>query len=262
MNILKLVIDHYDLLCEYLLPKLDASSFCKLFLSCKDFNNLVSTYLKNSTVLHGNIHEIDKDDPSKFSKIMYVNGQRHGRARSCGIDIAPDKITDKYFDAFFYWRIHKPTLSVSVYYISGMLHGLVTKKIDIIDDDSERERCDTIQYSYSYNIIHGIVQVFFDKCKNGSYSSLKICNYINGKRFGKSVLYNDIGMITRKSHYKNGLLDGIKKKYNSEQGHPLIEREEEYKYGKLKCVTTYDARGVIIRKDTYENGEYGVSSIY
>jgi antitoxin component YwqK of YwqJK toxin-antitoxin module len=78
-------------------------------------------------------------------------------------------------------------------------------------------------------------------------------NFFAGEKHGKHVYFTKKGDTTLLEHYKNGLLDGIKKKYYPES---KIKTEINYKKGLMDGqYINYNYDGVVIEKLNYKEGK-------
>ncbi len=98
---------------------------------------------------------------------------------------------------------------------------------------------------YKDNKLNGFKRTYYN---NGDLDYE--CNYINGKKEGKSIRMYNNGKINDLCFYKNNELDGILKEYNYDGS---LIREYNYRNGKLNgiCKDYYDNK---IHKVYYYNG--------
>lgn len=80
-----------------------------------------------------------------------------------------------------------------------------------------------------------------------------LTSYINGKKNGIEITFNDRGQIEAVNEFKNDELHGISAKYKF--GRPT--EETNYKSGKMDGIfTIYDNQGKLQRKGSLKNGQY------
>jgi len=84
-------------------------------------------------------------------------------------------------------------------------------------------------HSYTYMLKDQQVGSSMIYYENGTLNVLD--TYLNGKKEGVSVHYNPEGILTRKTYYRNDLLDGEQYYFDYESGDTL--RIEYYKKGQL-----------------------------
>ena|SRR5690554_454042 len=81
---------------------------------------------------------------------------------------------------------------------------------------------------------------------------MSVETFKNGKLNGKSVVYYKNGKIASETHYKDGIKDGLYKKY-SQDG--IVLEEIPYKNNQFNGMVTYrDVKGQIIAQGMYEKG--------
>jgi len=85
-----------------------------------------------------------------------------------------------------------------------------------------------------------------------SQQPMSVENYVNGKLNGKVTVFFSNGKIASETHYKNGLKEGISKRY-SEKG--IVLEEIPYKNNKFDGWVTYrNTKGELIAQGMYEKG--------
>src|SRR5690554_938324 len=81
---------------------------------------------------------------------------------------------------------------------------------------------------------------------------MSVETFKNGKLNGKSTVYYKNGKIASETHYKDGIKDGLYKKY-SQDG--IVLEEIPYKNNQFNGMVTYrDVKGQIIAQGMYEKG--------
>jgi len=85
-----------------------------------------------------------------------------------------------------------------------------------------------------------------------SRQPMSVENYVNGKINGKVIVFFSDGKIASETNYKNGVKDGISKRY-SEKG--IVLEEIPYKNNKFDGWVIYrNTKGQLIAQGMYENG--------
>lgn len=147
---------------------------------------------------------------------------------------------------------------------SCYMNGLLERRISFVDG-----RENGIDTTYYENGCIQAIRSHIQGAESGTwtyyYDSTQVMswemNYYLGEKNGKHVYFKPNGDTTKLEHYKNGVLDGVRKQYF--KGSKLF-KEIYYKNGMLDGPSKmYNAQGVVVEESNFKaNKKHGLQKYY